>query len=95
MRKFIPLILICFSLLAGCGDGGKAEIERERQRTEQAERERQKAEQARKEAEEGKSTWQTVAWVVGVGAVVLLVFGTAMGSSARKDAEKKAGETNE
>jgi hypothetical protein len=95
MRKFLPLILLCFSLLAGCGDGGKAAIERERQRAEHAEMERQKAEQARKEAEEGKSIWQTVAWVAGVSIVVFLVFGTAIGSSARKDAEKKARDTNE
>jgi len=88
MKKYLALLLLSVSLLAGCYDKDKAAVERERQRAEQAER-------ARKIAEDEKSMWQTVACVVGVGAVVLLVLGTAIGSSARKDAEKKSGEGNE
>ncbi len=96
MRNFIPLILICFSLLSGCDDGGKAEIERAHQRAEQAEMERQKAEQARKEAEKATLEWKVV--VIGTISstlAIMMFYTAAMNSSAREDAEKEAGEANE
>ncbi len=96
MRNFIPLILICFSLLSGCDDGGKAEIEREHQRAEHAEMERQKAEQAQKEAEKATSTWRVISLITVFSAIVFMFFFMeAMDSSAREDAEKEAEETNE
>jgi len=52
----------------------------------EAEVQRDVAEKARQVAEESKSNWQTVAWVVGTLAIVLFMFGIALGSSARKDA---------
>lgn len=71
----------------------RARAQQEQQARQVAERQRQEAEaqriaaeKARQVAEESKSNWQTVAWVVGISAIGLLIFGTALGSSARKDA---------
>jgi hypothetical protein len=111
MKRHIPLILLCTTLLSGCDAKGptQEELAREKARVEQAERDRKEEEQARKQAEQareqaeqarekaeaGKSTWQTVAWVAGVGAVILLIVGTAIGSSAKVDAQKTKSDSNE
>ncbi|MCX6980704.1 MAG: hypothetical protein NTV08_08130 [Verrucomicrobia bacterium] len=81
MSSVLRSLLLAVSLFAfsACNDGA---VQRERAAREAAER-------AAKEAQQGKSTWQTVAFVVGIGAVTLLVFGTALGSSARKHAQKQ------
>lgn len=97
-RNVLVAITVC--LVTACGN---EEAERERARAQQeqqarqvaekqrqaAESQRQAAEKARLAAEENKSFWQTVAWVVGIAAIGLLVFGIALGSSARKDAEAR------
>lgn len=63
----------------------KAREVAEKQRQE-AEAQRAAAEKARQAAEESKSNWQTVAWAVGILAILLFMFGIALGSAARKDA---------
>ena len=100
--KHIPLTLFCLSLLVGCEDDERTELEAERQRAEQAEEERKQAEEARnaaekarEEAEANKSTWQTVAGLSGIGAVGLLFWGTALGSAARKESENSNNNFNE
>ena len=96
----IILAALMLCLFTGCpGDDDKLQKEQQaRQAAEvqrqEAEKQRQAAEQQRLVAEQSKSNWQTVAWVVGVAAVGLLVFGTALGSSARKDAATRK-DTNE
>lgn len=84
MKKYALTFVLTLLFLAGCKEDNQSqqELERERERARQAEI-------AREQAEKSKNMWQTVAWVAGVGAVVLLVFGTAIGSSARKDSENK------
>lgn len=67
-------------LLSGCADDSATRIAT-------AEVAAAKAQAQAAKAEEEKSTWQTVAMVTSVGAVLLLLIGTALGSSARKDAE--------
>ncbi len=60
--------------------------QKEQKAREVAENQRQEAEKARQVAEESKSNWQTLTGVLGILAIVLLMFGIALGSSARKDA---------
>lgn len=79
MKNNVASILLAVGLLVGCGN--KEELKRERD--------------ARRAAEESRATWQTVSFVVGIGAVILLVFGTAIGSSARKEAERASKDTDE
>jgi len=102
MRIYFALMCVCVGLFAGCGDGGKAEIERERQRAEQAERETKeikddlkKVEEKIVKVEEGRSTWQMLAFgAIGLIFIALIV-GTALGSSAKKEAVKKPIQKNE
>jgi len=75
-RKLLFLILFAFAF-AGCSNDG------ERQARAEAEEARKAAEQQRQVAEH----WQRIAWIGGIGAAVLLIVGTALGSAARKDAE--------
>jgi hypothetical protein len=60
----------------------------EKQRQE-AESQRAAAEKARQDAEQSKSYWQNMVWVVAIAAIVLLIFGAGLGSSARKDAKAR------
>ena len=88
MRSLFLALLFALSvvLLSACSDGS---VERERAAREAAEQAARIAEQTAREAQQGTATWQTVAFIVGIAAVVLLVFGTALGSSARKHAERR------
>ena len=101
MNHRVCLVFVAFTLclLTACGQqaarldavtqqAAQAEerAQKEQKAREVAENQRQEAEKARQVAEESKSNWQTVAWVVGTLAIVLFMFGIALGSSARKDA---------
>jgi len=72
---------IAISVLSGCGDSGPSRAELQRQRDE--------AQQRAQREQEGRHFWQTMAVVGGLGGVALLVIGTALGSKARRDAERR------
>lgn len=101
MNHRVCLVFVAFTLclLTACGQqaarldavtqqAAQAEerAQKEQKAREVAENQRQEAEKARQVAEESKSNWQTLTGVVGILAIVLLMFGIALGSSARKDA---------
>jgi len=95
MLRMIPLLLIAIALLPmlGCDNGRSAtELERERvarQEAEQrAEAERQRREEESQKHDAEKSRLWMYVFGIAVVAVILLFFGTAIGSSARKDAER-------
>lgn len=76
---FIPILVA--GALAGCDDQpqpNSGELE-------QARRKAAEAEQRAAETEESRDHWQTFALFTGVGAVVLLFVGAALGSKARND----------
>lgn len=94
------LLLIAFFAIptVGCGPSS-AELERERVARQQAENarigaeqkaesERQRREQESQKHDSEKSQLWMYVFAIGVIAVILLFFGTAIGSSARKDAER-------
>lgn len=102
MNRIVRLVIVgsTICLLTACpneeADRERTRAQQEQQARETAEKQRQEAEiqrlaaeKARQAAEQSKSSWQTVAWVVGVAAIGLFVFGTALGSSARKDAKAR------
>jgi hypothetical protein len=88
MGNSIALLLLLMGLLSGCFDDSKAVAERERQRAD-------KAEQALRAAQSSRAAWQTLAALACVSGVVLLFVGSALGSSARKDAEEKTSGAND
>ena len=65
-------LAVCLLVFSGCGDDEA----------------KKRAVARAQEAEQNASHWKTVAFVVSIGAVVLLVVGSALGSSARKHAQK-------
>ncbi len=87
LRHLLALIILVS--LTSCDKGPTAREQEAIAKAEQERIARINAETAAHEANQGKSTWQTVSFVVGISAVVLLVFGTALGSSARKHAKEQ------
>lgn len=80
------LLLILFLTLAGCPPstpGPSAdELKREQQK-------RMEAERRRAQETASKTTWQTVAFITGTGALLMLIIGTALGSRARHHATRR------
>lgn len=80
------LLLILFLTLTGCPPSTPApsadEVRREQQK-------RVEAERRREQESASKNTWQTVAFVTGTGALLMLIIGTALGSRARHHATRR------
>lgn len=95
MKKLISvslIIIFCLFFSASCGEDNsetvetlQKQIQKERQAREAAEK---KVMEAQKEVSETKSSFYL--WVgIGVSLIILaLLFGVAMGSKAKKDANK-------
>ena len=73
VARFILVLIVSVSL-SGC-DRGRSIAER-------------RAKEEAEKAQQGMLFWQKVAFGLGIGVVVVFVFGTALGSSARKHAKK-------
>jgi len=82
------LLLILFLTLAGCPPEPPStpapsadELKQERQK-------RIEAEHSRNRESSSKGNWQTVAFITGISAVLMLIAGTILGSSARHHAKR-------
>jgi len=84
--KHTILMILSVLALAGCRDESQQQSQQQEQVARQVETERQQRVAAEKHAEdsdEKRSQWQSVAFVFGIGAVLLLVIGTSLGSAAK------------
>jgi len=88
-RKLPLALLTCLLLVGSTGcDDQEARRQRELQRfREELALERKNA----RAAVSSRRNWQLAASVLGITGVVLLIAGTAMGSRARKDADRLRG----
>lgn len=89
----LALLFVLMGLGSGACDGGRQELLQEQQRRAEAEQARQAAEsawmqadKAHDAAEKERSAWQLGATAAIVAAILLLILGIALGSSARRDA---------
>ena len=82
MRKIQALLIAFMFALTGCPDEPKPptpeELKHEQQKRKEAE-----AQKDREAASKGN--WQAVAFITGIGAILLLITGTILGSMSRKD----------
>lgn len=97
----VLLILLAVSALPACGNKAepppdqqvvlaqqKAETEKQRERADREQKAREVEQQKRQVAEERADFWKTMVWVVVITGVIFTLVGIAIGSSARKKAEK-------
>jgi hypothetical protein len=91
----ILLIFIAASALPACGKKEEAapvqntvEIERQRERADREQKAREAEQQKREEAEDRADSLKTMVLVVAITGVISTLVGIAIGSSARKKAEK-------
>lgn len=89
-RSVILLFVIAFSLsISACGDKA-AEVAAENIGRVEAEKiARVEAEKKATIAEEGKAKAEAISWGMGIAVIIALLVGVAIGSSAKKDAQKK------
>jgi hypothetical protein len=82
------LLLILFLTLTGCPPeqstpaSSADELKQERQK-------RIEAEHSRDRESSSRGNWQTVAFITGISAVLMLIAGTILGSSARHHAKRR------
>lgn len=91
----VLIILLTVSALPACGKKEEAvpaqytaEIEKQRDRADREQKAREVEQQKREVAEESADFWKTMVWVVVITGVIFTLVGIAIGSSARKKAEK-------
>ena len=84
-------VLIILAMSAGGCGSTVAEVENAKKEAAAARAAQIAAETNQKEAEAARSNWQMATGAAVVAAIALLVFGTAAGSKARKDAQAKKG----
>jgi hypothetical protein len=91
----VLLIFIAVSVLPACQKQEApipatytAEIEKQRERADREQKAREVEQQKRQVAEERADFWKTMVWVVVITGVIFTLVGIAIGSSARKKAEK-------
>jgi len=90
------LIFLTVAALPACGKKEEAapaqqytaEIEKQRDRADREQKAREVEQQKRQVAEERADFWKTMVWVVVITGVIFTLVGIAIGSSARKNAEK-------
>lgn len=97
MKNFFAAVLIFLSLvtLSACSkteapDPAKytVEIEKQRERADREQKAREEERKGRVAAEERADFWKTMVWVVVITGGIFTLVGIAIGSSARKKAEK-------
>jgi predicted small lipoprotein YifL len=91
----VLLIFLTVAALPACGKKEEAvpaqytaEIEKQRDRADREQKAREVEQQKRQVAEERADFWKTMVWVVVITGVIFTLVGIAIGSSARKKAEK-------
>lgn len=91
----VLLIFLTVATLPACGKKEEAapaqftaEIEKQRERADTEQRAREVEQKRREVAEERADFWKTMVWVVVITGVIFTLVGIAIGSSARKKAEK-------
>lgn len=96
MKNFAFVLVVAFSLvlLPGCGDKAEpqkaavAEIEKQRERADREEKSKEEERKRRELAEERIDFWKTVTGVAVISGVIFTLVGIALGSSARRKAER-------
>lgn len=100
MKKILAVLLVFLTcaLLPACGEKEeapvavqpdyKSEVERERKRADSEKKAKEDAQKRGELAEERADFWKTMVWVVVITGICFTLVGVAIGSSARKRAEK-------
>lgn len=94
----VLLVFLTFASLPACGNKEEApvavppnypaEIEKQRERADREQKAKELEQKKREVAEERADFWKTMVWVVVITGVIFTLVGVAIGSSARKKAEK-------
>lgn len=92
----VLLIVLTVAALPACGNKEeplaaaqyKVEIEKQRVRADREQKAKEVEQKRREVAEERADFWKTMVWVVIITGVIFTLVGIAIGSSARKMAEK-------
>jgi predicted small lipoprotein YifL len=88
------LIFLTVAALPACGQKEEAphpdtaEVGKQRERADREQKAKEVEQKRREEAEERADFWKTMVWVVVISGVFFTLGGIAIGSSARKKAEK-------
>jgi len=90
----VLLIFITFAALPACGNKAeettvRAQIEIQRERADREQKSNEVAQKKREVAEERADFWKTMVWITVITGVLFTLVGIAIGSSARKKAEKE------
>ena len=99
MKNILIALFICLAVttLSACGDKPApapapaqftAEIEKQRERADREQKAKEVEQKRREVAEERADFWKTMVWVVVITGGIFTLVGIAIGSSARKKAEK-------
>jgi predicted small lipoprotein YifL len=92
----VMLIVLTVAALPACGNKEEApvasqykvEIEKQRERADREQKAKEVEQKRREVAEESADFWKTMVWVVVITGGIFTLVGIAIGSSARKKAEK-------
>lgn len=92
----VLLIALTVAALPACGNKEeppvaaqyKVEIEKQRERADREQKAKEVEQKRREVAEERADFWKTMVWVVIITGGIFTLVGIAIGSSARKKAEK-------
>lgn len=84
MKKLQILLLTLLFTLTGCPDSQPPS-----NNYAEEQKKRKEAEAQRDHEAASKAGWQVVAFITGIGAVILLITGTIMGSRARHHAKRR------
>lgn len=84
MTNLRILLLALFFTLTGCPDSQPPSNQYAEEQ-----KKRKEAETQRDYEAASKAGWQAVAFITGIGAVILLITGTIMGSRARHHAKRR------
>jgi hypothetical protein len=86
-RRLISTAIVL--AMAGCREDGQSPQQQIAQDGLQREKEQRiQAEAAREEARAGKERWQGFTAVACIGAIILLITGTILGSRTKQDSER-------
>jgi hypothetical protein len=79
MKKFVIVAVLTFIVATSTNKAGWIGSDSEREQ-------RQKAEQQLQQEQQAKGNWEGLAFILGIGCVVTLTVGAAIGSRGRKHA---------
>jgi p-aminobenzoyl-glutamate transporter AbgT len=82
MKKLIIVVVLTFIVTTSTNKAGWIGNDSEREQ-------REKAEQQLQQEQQAKGNWEGLAFVLGIGCVVTLITGAAIGSRGRKNARIK------